>query len=762
MLCIIIFGFFSQSVYADNKGISNRCYTESENYVNKKNLKDLSRQSAFDAYYRTCIQREGLVYSSKSNSLQVGWNSSSPEARACAPKYSNLLRQQKNIEYQSSMMNCIKQQQAASNKPAVNAATSSKTSSVKTVNSSSNGSDNKRSTANAGTNSNTSTRSNQTSRNVNKTSAQSNQPAAQNSTANSCSSKPSGVEGCCQMENNQVVWAYENCGTESQCRENGGNWDGGSCAQATAMCPRDTTVITGDTQNCLCADGKTKVSKYGAEFCPSSCSDDGQIFNSQSKQCECDVSKGYVLIYNSGMSSEELYSYNGSVCIKKDNVSKSIDNQASSSLKCLSGIKARVESCKTQAETAVKQCDSKSSSSTSNNIVSGLQQVLQAAPLYMQTKAGSGAYQNCLNVGLASQTGYYALDRLKKTCSSEISKCSSSCEDVKNDLENNQQRLYDNCMNELKVRSQSGGSNIQSIENSIQAANSELEIEVKSQLQQLAESVTESTGKCDPDGQAEENKNTLQNYMSDINNTAAQANQCQCQLSAGSTSCEAVGPADCEKNPNLAGCKQATIDCSVSNPPPSCKIITDNKEVSSMIAGVGGGGGSAQTTNTDGVSKFAGADNINLGDLSGAKTTSGTEAVQADGGSPFGSAQGGGGGLGGGPGGGSSSGSGGPSGSSAEGSDPKSIGGFFNTAKSALSSLFGNGKNSGSSLNSKTYGEENGAGSAIDPSKWRPGVRGVAAANENGIGGKFQDIWKTMSNQYKRQGLQQNFIAGDK
>lgn len=457
---------------------------------------------------------------------------------------------------------------------------------------------------------------------------------------------------------------------------------------------------------------------------------------------------------------------------------------------CIVELQNRVNSCNTAATTAISKCDAETPAAGGTDTVSVLQGLLGAANSNTQAQnAGTGALDNCVKAGVASTTGYYALGELRTQCRNEIESCKSSCSDAISYIAANKETVYQACRQRAYDTHQGALSSPYRSFTTVDAFNLEWDqvnrASFENQMQTMEASIVASNAECE-DGTAVANQNKISGFMGDMNASAQSANQCQCQLGSGSTGQDCsvpIGPAECAANPSLTGCAQATVNClnpsdtsqkcvcfrnpnsnECKNPQQANNNLKINSTEVSAFAGLGATVGGGITGNTTGKTEVG---NIAVGDLSGlgsdgetlAGGTSGT--TTADGGSPFGTAAGASAGGGGSSAGGSADGTASTEKGEDDGSSKKSIGGMFDIAKSALSSLLKKGSGDKNSFDEANKNSLNGANqNGLDSKKWRPRgmVRGLASDTE--IAGKFEDIWKVMNKQYKIQDQKDSFIFG--
>lgn len=585
--------------------------------------------------------------------------------------------------------------------------------------------------------------------------------SAENAKLSSPKSTATSATGKCSGEN------VEACASESSCSSNGGGWNSGRCEYPS--CGEGLRSIAGSKKECLCPKSGQRVpvlvdqkQSDALNNCPESCMKNS-TFNRSKYMCECNA--GFV----------EDFANGDAVCVASD---ENIDTDSGSSFaKCMQELQDDVSACSQASDSAVKNCDVKKDENASSKI-SALQGILNGVNGYIQAKnAGSGAVDNCLNAAVASSTGYYALEALKKTCESEINSCKSKCEDAEINIHANRNQTYLKCRKVAfqEYASSANGSNVSEAQ-----FNTEFDRKNRSgfeqQLEQMENNVAASNEKCDG-GIAITNREKMKDFMTEMNTSVKNANLCGCQLSSAGKNCaQQVGPAECGVNPNLPGCALATVNCAMDNTPRCICFRAPNSQACKNFSQVGflkqngdlnklsafGGSTTPSSMAIGGNQKPGGNSNIDLGDLSTNEAApTGSATATADMGSPFGSGDSGGGGGGGGGLANSLSSSGGGNAGDASNSGSKGIGGFFDTAKSALNSLFKKDDKSKNVIGKAYSGKNSGSGSrAVDPSKWRPkgSVRGVASDNQ--IAGKFEDIWKVMNRQYKSQDQKNSFLFG--
>jgi len=453
---------------------------------------------------------------------------------------------------------------------------------------------------------------------------------------------------------------------------------------------------------------------------------------------------------------------------------------------CLRELQDKVNSCDSSASTAIDKCDSKKKK---GDTIDTLQTLLAGATKTL------GAMDNCSSAAVAGSTGYYALEALRTTCDAQLGSCKSDCSDANSMLTSDKESVYQKCRQKAwddhacaaPGRSPYRAGNMPTDE---PAFNAEWDAINKApfdqQIQQMQTKVTDSNAKCETGGTAVANRDEMTGYMGEMDKAFKSASQCECQLSSAGSNCNNIpGPADCAADPTAAGCARATINClsatdnskkcvcfrspnsdECKNTATASAVLPFDASGPSAFAGAGVATETAASTVTGLASPTdaSGKVSINPGDLSGSNEvarggTSGTSTTDG-GSSTFGSAQGSGVGQ---ASGGGSSGAAAKANGEGDGADGKGMRGLFQIAKGALGSLF-NKKNSGDKSSTDSFGEQkfDANGNPINSKNWRPRgmVRGLAGANDEAIGGKYEDIWKVMNKQYKVQDQKDRFIFG--
>lgn len=544
---------------------------------------------------------------------------------------------------------------------------------------------------------------------------------------------------------------------------------------APAPCPEGSTANRDMPGMCQC-NGEiagVQIAAGSVQKCPSACkSADHKVYDPLARGCAC--LEGYEDRTGSG------------VCVALKTTPTNTTPTDTKVAECILELQNKVNSCKTAAKEAVTKCDANRESSDDDTL-STLQNLLGGVNSAVQAKnSGSGAMDNCINAGIASTSGYYALNSLREKCDDEISACNTSCTDADSYINTNKDKAYQACRKK-----------VYDAESCLAASQWDISSEAafnahwdrvnkagfEAEIQQLLTNVSDNKSKCET-GTAVTNRDQISNFMSDMNNSVKSAAQCQCQLGSGSSGQDCSkqnGPAECALNPGLPGCAKLTGNCLDTNDTSArcvcfrnpgsdeCKAsqLVSAKINPTEVSSFAGGGSGAAGPNLGGDSSSGKTEVGDIaGDLSGLNAGvdfagSASGSATTDAGSPFGAAAGGG------VAGGSSG-----SGASADGANTaggggddegtgKKLGGLFDVAKSALGNLFkgkagDKGSFDGVNKNGSNYSDGNG----LDSKKWRPRgmVRGLAGDTE--LAGKFEDIWKVMNKQYKVQDQKDTFIFG--
>ncbi len=551
---------------------------------------------------------------------------------------------------------------------------------------------------------------------------------------------------------------------------------------------------------CKCPEGskKTSINELGIEKCEPKGDDEsskrqaclaanGKFVESNGGLCECESSK-QTLVFNqieksypkcqksiaSEKSGEDLCSDKKGTWDEDQKQCKCGDqgqDLAASAPACSAGssdpeqcsefarYEEKVKQCESESAAAVKSCDAES-----KNANSGYDDAKAAAAILGQVQMARGQQQGsveaCMRAGVMANTMFYGLDLMKNDCNPGMEQCKSSCNSAK-EFEN----IGDKCYAEFI---QKYGAYTQGADPAMDQKYSQFMSGVGQKMQSLQARLQAGAEKCDVEAPSKAAE--LNRLMKDMNNSAVQAQKCQCQQTAGQANCDDImGPEFCLKNPTDPRCPRTVAVCSPSSADyntKTCICMRDPKNSQCAVI-TGGGGGPATLAGGQGYNPIAptgGNYSGKTGSSGGINLNGGLSddavAASADhsGGAPgdvFGAAStgsAGGGSTPSGEDGGAGEGSG-----EGEGQTKSGVAGLFNALKTGMGNLLGGGSGNKAGGTGKTFGDgSKGNGNAVDPNKWRP--RGVAAVGQ--IGGRNENIFQKISDQY---GMQSHtFMSGAK
>lgn len=557
----------------------------------------------------------------------------------------------------------------------------------------------------------------------------------------------------------------EACVLVSQCFAAGGYWNAIDSNCGRAFCHLGTTQDSIDPTKCKCNDDAYAFVQRGnfLQSCPSQCfSSPNKSYSFMSKSCTCN--EGFTMATNGDC-----------------NPIPAPRPPAPSVSDCWQELAEKALACETSANTAVSQCEPASEDSS-----------LTALRGLLLSRSG-GASENCERAATASTSGFYQTEDNRRSCDEGINSCKTGCADAKTFMNANKERLYNACR-ERAFQDQINEGPPLPPDRFNPMWDSQNRANLESQFQSLLARTETSRATCET-GTAAKNREKLSTAMNEMNTASVNATKCVCQLNPNSNDCSTTpGPADCSSNPSLPGCvkvadncfdpKNTSVKCICFRNPESmaCKSNQPNFNIkaseidTSSFAGAKRGldtrsantstsgmaaGKNSETNTTSGISNAGENYLASGGNESGVAqppAASGS-AVSSLGNSAAGIPVAG-------PG--ASVSSGGGKGlvnkknpTSAFNEDQgirKKLGGFFDTAKSALGGIFKKGSNSGGSASGDYRDDSDGDSSDFDSKKYRPRmiVRGIASDEE--LAGKHEDIWKVMNKQYKVQDQKDNFI----
>lgn len=557
----------------------------------------------------------------------------------------------------------------------------------------------------------------------------------------------------------------EACVLISQCVRAGGYWNSIDSNCGRAVCHIGTTQDSVDPTKCKCNDDAYAFVQRGnfLQSCPSRCfSLPNQSYSFMSKSCTCN--EGFTMAANG-------------VC----NPVPAPRPPAPSVSDCWQELAEKASTCEASANTAVTQCEPASEDSS----LTALRGLLLSG--------SGGASENCERAATASTSGFYQTEDNRRVCDEGINSCKTSCADAKTFMNANKERLYNACR-ERAFQDQINEGPPLPPDRFNPMWDSQNKANLENQFQSLVARTETSRTTCET-GTAAKNREKLSTAMNEMNTASVDATKCVCQLNPNSKDCSTTpGPADCASNPSLSGCakvadncfdpKNTSVKCICFRNPESmaCKSNQPNFNVKAnetdMSSFAGAKRGLDTRSTNAGNSGMAAGKNSEINTTSDISNTSenyvasgesGVAQPPAASGSAVSSLGNSAGGAAAAAGPGARVSSGGGSGSvNAKTSAPainedqgirKKLGGFFDTAKSALGGIFKKGSGRGDSADGSYRNDgSSGDNSAFDSKKYRPRmvVRGIASDEE--LAGKHEDIWKVMNKQYKVQDQKDNFI----
>ena len=558
----------------------------------------------------------------------------------------------------------------------------------------------------------------------------------------------------CSVRTPQVCQLY------TSCRNVGGHWNVLDSKCEPAECIFGSTPEPFHPTRCRCNDEVWAVVERGnyLQNCPSQCSaSQNKQYSFISKGCVCN--EGYTMSTNGTCTADpQPATPDESLCWRE--------------------LAEKANSCETDSNVAVSQCDS------------GENDSLKAISGILISTAGS-AQDNCERAATAGTSSFYKSEETFRLCDERINSCKTTCTDAKTYLNANKDRVYNACRDRAFSDQVNAGPPLPPDRfNPMYDGQNKATFE--SAFQSYIAKVDSSQATCET-GTAATNRSTLSSAMNEMNTVSKNANKCVCQLGSTSADCaKVVGPADCSTDSTLPGCsklatvncfdpKNTTLKCICFRNPDSVECtgampkinVKENDIESSAFAGMQKGIDTRGNGESD-ASGFATGkttmsdSNVGLGksgsELYAEATLDAPPAAAS--GSAFSSEASARGvvapsapaGL---SGGGAARG-GGSSAAAPEAANnfgvASKLGAFFENAKSAIGGVFKKGA-SGSNSSGDDYrdnGQRNNP--AFDAKKFRPRniVRGIASDND--IAGKHEDIWKVMNKQYKVQDQKDNFI----
>ena len=543
------------------------------------------------------------------------------------------------------------------------------------------------------------------------------------------------------------------CKTQYFCIKEGGHWDylSESCKRAT--CHFGTTADMANPEKCLC-NGETYAYV-----------DRGNFLQSCPIRCQATENKSYDFLARK--------------CVCNDNFTMATDGScvanrpaqvAPNVSECWRELAEKAAACETAANTAVTKCDS-----SERDSLGAIQDLLSGT-------SGS-ASENCERAATAGTSGYHHFEDTRSACDEKINLCKTGCGDATTYLNANKERVYNACRDRAYQAEVNAGPALPPDRfNSMWDRDNKANLDA--QFQSLLTSIESSRATCET-GTAAKNREKLTTAMNEMNSASKSANQCVCQLGSTSADCNSVkGPADCSDDPTLPGCAKVVDNCFDTNnvslkcicfrhpesaqcrgSSPSINVKVNEGEASSFAGPKGvtdTRGNSAEVSNMAAGQATEGTSNVSVSknsiinaetELALPAVTSGSAVGSVESAkdekpvtSPAAST-----------GGGNALRNRNPSAPTAkvENGVVRKLGGFFDTAKSAIGGMF---KKRSDTRETDEYRDGSDPNQGFDSRKFRPRgmVRGVAS--DSVFAGKHEDIWKVMNKQYKVQDQKDNFI----
>lgn len=543
------------------------------------------------------------------------------------------------------------------------------------------------------------------------------------------------------------------CLLSSDCIRAGGYWDIANGACGPAECPFGTTAEIFNPVRCRCNNDSYAYVERGnyLQSCPSQCyASPNKMYEFFKRTCAC--IDGYTMASNGSCNPNPAAA------------------AVPSTPECWRELAEKATACETEANKAVAQCDpgERDSLNTLQDLLVG---------------TSGSASENCERAATAGASGYHHIEDTRRACDEKINSCKTDCGDATTYLNANKERVYNACRERAYQAEVNAGPALPP-DRFNQMWDSQNKASLDSQFQNLLTSVDSSRATCET-GTAAKSREKLTTAMNDMNSASKSANQCVCQLGSTSADCKAVkGPADCSDDPTLPGCakvvdncfdpkntslkcicfrhpesaqcggSQPSINVKVNSGEPSSfagpKGVTDtrgnNTELSGMAAGKTTEGISNVGVGKDAVinaeaelaipAATSGSAVSSVGNTNAEKPVAST-AASTSGGNALRSAN--------------------PTAPTAkvENGVVRKLGGFFDTAKSAIGGMFKKRSDTGETSDYRDGSDQN---QGFDSRKFRPRgmVRGVAS--DDVFAGKHEDIWKVMNKQYKVQDQKDNFI----
>lgn len=634
-----------------------------------------------------------------------------------------------------------------------------------------------------------------------------------------CNNQRNGRIGCMNTSTGTCRYGVNFCISDGACSRNGGSWVNGKCVDKSQEQGHDYASwcknAKGEKWNgadCQCKDG-TKLTKEqlgNEEVCVDKKADE----NSPELAPLCDKAKGGVDGDLCSCPAVELIQITlaelkqGAKCPEvpapvaaapsETPAGPSIEARLKNVLDSCghTELQNRIDQCEEKAQVAVEKCDADAIKSDKNAAQLGA--VTKLLGTVQQGKAVQRADPDaCGKAAYVGSAATLAIDMMKKTCDEEVKTCKDSCAALKNDQTFNQikqeceRRFNAEFQKELGVAaSVTGRVTIQQAAANMKAERmlragkmpdnisdlEDLKTAMRNDLASMEKKARDNLVKCETD--AVSGETDIAKYLAEILGASVSAAQCKNLASNNAARCAAMAsqltPAWCQANASEVCCAPfigGIVDCNGKDY--SAQQCVCARTPDAAICNTVASTPTAPTlANPGGVSNLTAPGGIKAGnqykpsgtlgggfevgnDMDPSKPT----AAPTAGGStnPFGTTGGGGGGGGGVPNSPNDPNAAAPVASEEKGSGL--VGGAFNQLKTLADRILGGGNGSGSKSYGNGSGKDSKKNGAVDPNKFRPGLRGLAGG-ASPFGPRNKDIWKIMNAQY---GIQNHtFISNEK
>lgn len=582
------------------------------------------------------------------------------------------------------------------------------------------------------------------------------QAGATQQSVDTCVAKQNGRNGCrsvSQLSKGYCDIQFSYCSNSTTCVNNGGQWSGGQCSAKSSS----TTQKTVSCSENATAEGKYCKCKYSSGYEVykngqwTGCDAEKAVVTCPLHQiliegkCKCRSASGsfYEPIFQNLATGEKECTED--VQARQQSSQQTVQTSTNQALvNCMDQMAEQVQKCQDQADQAKTSCDEKKSNNKSltdyQNILNNNANSAANSGVNSTATSGTGSASTvCSASGLMNSTGAAAVNSAKEDCEDDYNQCVSTCDSV--DTSKIRQCL-------LKIRIDQYGKQLPEDGNYF-----------SSRFSQINSDLEDAKKDCKVD--AKQGKDSLSELLQSLAQTALQAKQCECQITASGTGCNSIPSLqDCLPGGKYYGQSVCSVwssslkcvyggtdynskDCVCLRDPSNtlCRSLTTTTAQDTSISQINGTG---VTSTLPSGSSSTGA-GINIGDI---KDTNDATALDPKSGNntmaQFAAPAGGSAGAGGG-----GSGSASSTGESENGTQAEDGGkntSAFGQIKSVVSSLLGLKKNNFD--NSSGIGGSRVGNGNPDFNKWRPnGLRNPASAY--GIAARNTDIWTTMNRRYR-------------